>query len=76
MEIIGNGNPKDLEKREMIYWNNAWNWKIDDERLNAPTPRDMMTVEVIIREKCTALADCLDFRGAVLGGCYGRFVTL
>ena len=37
MEVIAIGNPRNYE-REMVYWGNAWCWKIDDPRFNDRTP--------------------------------------
>ena len=56
MDIFATSNPDNLE-REMIYWGNAYRWKITDPRLkNTKTPKDMLGLEMTIREKITQLA--------------------
>ena len=56
MDALAQTNPENLE-REKLYWGNVYRWKISDPRLkNTRTPRDMLGVEAVLREKVTQLA--------------------
>ena len=66
MDIVVITNPDNME-REQKYWGCAYRWEITDPRLkNTKTPKDMLGLEMVIREKITALAQQYGTLGATI----------
>ena len=63
-------NPQNHE-RQRIYWEKAFQWPVDDDRLSETwTPSDMFGLESIVREKIKKIAE--NIQGNVL---YGRMIA-